>query len=61
MIYVDYVYRRKKDGKVCKATAEFDTPNKAIRFIYGLANKKMYMESLSADDNDELYDVINKL
>ena len=61
MIYVDYSYRRKSDGKVCTATATFDTPNKAVRFIYGLSHKHMYMDGISADDNDELYDVINKL
>lgn len=61
MIYVDYCYKRKSDGKILTTTATFDTPNKAVRFIYGLSRKNMYMESLSADDNDELYDVINKL
>lgn len=61
MIYVTYSYYRKRDEKTCTATAEFDTVNKAVRFIYGLSGKHMVMESVSADDTDEVYEVINKL
>lgn len=61
MIYVDYSYLRKSDGKTCSATAQFDTPKKAVRFIYSLPSRNMVMESITADDEEELYAVLNKI
>ena len=61
MIYVDYSYYRKRDGKVCTATQTFHSVNQACRFIYSLSNRHMEYRGFSADTEEETYELINKL
>ncbi len=54
MVYIDYYYYRKRDGKTVYATAEFDNPKSAIRFVYMLNNRKdMVYDGFSCDDDNE--------
>lgn len=62
MIYVDYSYLRKSDGKTCSATKEFDTVNKAVRFIYLIVKKPNYSyDGFSCDDEEETYEMNRRI
>ena len=62
MIYVDYGYIKKSDGKPYTATATFYTVKKAIRFIYMINGKSnMWYDGFSCDDIDEQEEMNRRL
>lgn len=61
MIYVDVCYQ-KKNGDINQFTKTFNTVNKAIRFIYKINRLPNYSyNGFSTDDEEELYEMNNKL
>lgn len=54
MIYVDYSYYRRRDGKTVSGENEFYEPKKAVRFIYALlkSHDKTFT-GYSCDDIEE--------
>ena len=61
MIYVDYSYLRKSDGRTVHATAEFYSPKKANRFIRSIIRRKdISYDGFSCDESDEC-DEMNRL
>ena len=54
MIYVEYDYFKKSDGKWHQGVTMFDSPKKASRFIRSMTSKKgMFYTGFTSDDSEE--------
>ena len=62
MIYVEYSYLRKRDGKTCHGTTQFRDSFHAIRFIRAICSRKnMSYDGFTCDDEEETYEMNCKL